>query len=253
MYWTLGKYFLKVNNELKEEEPKSDEKTMKLVDHICKSIVNARNKISKIDQDTEEGKEILQYTGYTGTNTRHLYNNICSNFENETRNRYLEIGTWYGSSSISAIYKNNIDALFIDNWCQFNGDSNIFIENIKKFEGDSNCYLIESDCWSVDLKSIPDKFNIYLYDGAHTEEDHYKSLEYYLPVLEDQFIFMVDDWCWPDVRNGTMRAIRNLNLNIQFIHEEFLSSEDLKGMPNHTGRQTWWNGIAIFLLSKNSL
>ena len=250
MYWNLNKYILKVNNALKEEEPDCDDKTMKIVGHICKSIINARNKISKIDQDTEEGKEILQYTGYTGTNTRHLYNNICSNFESETRNRYLEIGTWYGSSSISAVYKNNIDALFIDNWSQFDGDSNIFIENIEKFEGDSNCYLIESDCWSVDLKSIPDKFNIYLYDGGHTEEDHYKSLEYYLPVLEDQFIFMVDDWCWPDVRDGTMRAIRDLNLKIQFRHEEFLSNEELKDMPNHIGRQTWWNGIGIFLLSK---
>ena len=40
--------------------------------------------------------------------------------------RYLEIGTWYGSSSISAIYKNNINATFIDNWSQFGGDSNIF-------------------------------------------------------------------------------------------------------------------------------
>lgn len=251
MYWTLDKYILKANNAL-DDELNFDDKTMKLVDHICKSIVNARNKISKIDQDTEEGKEILEYEGYTGINTRHFYNNICSNTSDqiETQNHYLEIGTWYGSSSISAIYKNKIDALFIDNWCEFNGDANIFIENIEKFEGDSNCSLIESDCWSVDLNSIENKFNIYLYDGAHTEEDHYKSLKYYIPVLEDQFIFMVDDWCWPDVRDGTMRAIRDLNLKIQFRHEEFLSSEELNGMPNHKGKETWWNGIGIFLLSK---
>jgi hypothetical protein len=248
MYWNLDKYNDYV---LKREESDFDDKTMKIIGHICKSIINAKNKISKIDSSTKEGKEILEYKGYTGTNTRHFYNNICSNYEGqETQTNYLEIGTWYGSSSISAIYKNKIDALFIDNWCQFNGDANIFIENIEKFKGDCDCSLIESDCWGVDLKCIPYKFNIYLYDGAHTEEDHYKSLEYYLPILEDQFIFIVDDWCWSEVRNGTMRAIRDLNLNIQFKHEEILSSEEVEGMPNHIGKNTWWNGIGIFLLSK---
>lgn len=250
-YLTLDKYLLEIKKLLKDENDviKHENKTMELIYHICGSIVNARNEISNIDLNTEEGKEILEYKGYTGRKTRHLYNNICSRLEDI---RYLEIGTWYGSSSISAIYKNKIDALFIDNWSQFGGDPNIFIEIIKKFEGDSNCYLIENDCWQVDLNSLENKFNVYLYDGAHTEEDHYKSLKYYYPVLEDQFIFMVDDWCWPDVRQGTMRAIKDLNLKIEFRHEELLNSKDLEGMPNHKGKETWWNGMACFLLSKQT-
>jgi hypothetical protein len=248
-YWTFDKYILEIKNVLKDKNDvlKHENNTMELIYHICESIFNARNENSNIDPNTKEGKEILQYKGYTGIKTRHFYNNICSKLKNV---QYLEIGTWYGSSSISAIYKNQINALFIDNWSQFGGDSNIFIENIKKFEGDSNCYLIENDCWSVDLESLENKFNIYLYDGAHTEEDHYKSLKYYYPVLEDQFIFMIDDWCWSEVREGTMRAIRDLGLKIHFKHEEFLNSDDLTGMPNHKGKDTWWNGIGIFLLSK---
>jgi hypothetical protein len=232
----------------------ASDKNIVLIDHICRAINNAREGISKIDPNTKEGKEILEYKGMTGTNTRHLYNNIISNFgETCTDVRYLEIGTWYGSSSISAIYKNKVDALFIDNWSQFGGDPNIFMEILEKYEGESNLYLIENDCWKVDLNDLNDKkFNVYLYDGGHSESDHYKSLEYYYPVLEDQFIFMVDDWCWSDVRDGTMRAIRDLNLKIEFRHEEFLGNDDLKGMPNHKGKETWWNGFACFLLSKTN-
>ena len=220
--------------------------TMAIIHHIVNCIAKAENDKSKIDNLTDEGKEILEYNGYTGTHTRHFYNNIC----NTSNVRYLEIGTWNGSSSISATYKNNIDALFIDNWSQFNGSSEIFEKAIKKYGKTSRCSLLESDCWTVDLSTIENTFNVYLYDGAHAELDHFKALEYYLPVLDNEFIFLVDDFTWADVRDGTMRAIRELGLTIKFRHEIFMSPDDLKGMPNHKGKETWWNGIAVFLLEK---
>jgi hypothetical protein len=228
---------------------------------LIKSIENARKNISKIDANTNEGKEILQYSGYTGTKTRHFYNNICSG-ENTLGQaqavRYLEIGTWYGSSSISALYKNNVTALFIDNWSQFNGDPNILKKGLEKFSKDSTWNLIESDCWHVDLEKLPGApFNVYLYDGGHTELDHYKALTYYYPVLDDTFIFIVDDWNWADVRDGTMRAINELTegsvnkkAKVLFRHEEFLSHDDVEGMPEHNGKNTWWNGIGVFLVTK---
>lgn len=165
--------------------------------------------------------------------------------------RYLEIGTWNGSSSVSAIYKNNIQALFIDNWSQFGGDVNAFRHNMNVFNQDSKWSLIEGDCWSVDLSQIG-TFNVYLYDGAHTEQEHFRALEYYLPVMENLFVFIVDDWNWPQVRDGTMRAIRELGLNILFRHEIFVGSDELINMPeSNTSRETWWNGCGIFLLQKN--
>lgn len=222
------------------------------INHIQKSILNARRNISKINSDTKDGKEILQYTGYTGTRTRHFYNNICSK-ENV---RYLEIGTWNGSSSISAAYKNNITALFIDNWSQFDGNPDIFRNAMNKFAEGSTWSLLESDCWSVDLEKLSAApFNVYLYDGPHEEADHYNALMYYYPVLDDTFVFIVDDWNWAAVRDGTMKAINELinqrKLIVLFRHEEFISEDDLIRMPNHNGKNTWWNGIGIFLLKKN--
>ena len=222
-------------------------KVMDKIFHVVKSYYGAFMSRSKIDPNTPDGKDILNYQGMSGTKTRHLYNNLLE----VPDAKYLEIGTWYGSSSISAIYKNKVDALFIDNWSQFNGDRKIFQNVIEKYiTKDSNCKLLERDCWKVNLDRIQKDFNIYLYDGGHTEEDHYQALNYYYNNLDDVFIFIVDDWCWPEVRNGTWRAIREKNLNVRFIQESFLSPEELAGFPNHKGKETWWNGVSIFVLQK---
>ena len=242
-YLTISKFFEFID---RRTPPMFNHDTMLIIGCIINSILFAEECISQIDPATPDGKEILELEGMTGTKTRHLYNNICSNL---TSVKYLEIGTWNGSSSVSAIYKNNIDAVFIDNWCQFGGTSEVFQKNITKFNSDSRFSLVESDCWKVDLSKIG-PFNVYLYDGDHTELDHFKALEYYLPVLEPDFVFLVDDWNWPEVRDGTMRAIRELDLTIKFRHEIFVSSEEIKNSPYHKGRETWWNGCGVFLLSK---
>jgi hypothetical protein len=245
------KNFLRYDNvvnimENNIEHPYSKE-VMDKIFHVVKSYYKAFNNSSKISTNTPEGGDILNYKGMTGKKTRHLYNNLME-FPNA---KYLEIGTWYGSSSISAVYKNTLNALFIDNWCQFNGDKKIFQEAIQTYlTKDSNCQLLESDCWKVDINKIPKDFNIYLYDAGHKEEDHYKSLTYYYNNLQDNFIFIVDDWCWGDVRDGTWRAISDLNLKVRFCHEIFVSDEEKINFPNHSGRDSWWNGVAIFVLEK---
>ena len=118
----------------------------------------------------------------SGTLTRHLYNNICS-FENDVR--YLEIGTWKGSSLISSLYGNNhVKAVVIDNWSQFGGPRDEFDKNIQKFIPNANLEVIENESFSIDLKSTfgDRKFNIYLYDGDHSAEAQSKALTYYKPL-----------------------------------------------------------------------
>jgi hypothetical protein len=53
--------------------------------------------------------------GYSGKKTRHFYNNLLS-IEDA---RYLEIGTWKGSTLYSAMYGNKAQITYIDNWSQF--------------------------------------------------------------------------------------------------------------------------------------
>lgn len=214
---------------------------MDIVQHVKTSILNAEQEISKLCP------EILKYQGYSGTRTRHFYNNICS-LENAS---YLEIGTWYGSSSISALYKNTLNATFVDNWSQFNGDRTILDNAILKYNTGSKVTVLETDCWAIDVATLP-KFDIYLYDGGHTYKDHYDAIAKFIHCLKPNCIVMVDDWNWDDIRNGTMDAFRDLGVKFLFQHEIRVPPEDLEGMPKHNGKDTWWNGIGIFVLDKST-
>jgi len=205
------------------------------ISHIEKSLNNANNNISKIS------KEIIDIEGMTGLNTKHLYNNLL----NIPDARYLEIGTWKGSSLCSAIYKNKAKVVCIDDWSEFGGAKDEFLYNLEKYKGDNTVSYIEEDCFSIDISTIG-SFNIYLYDGNHSEESHYKSLTYYYNCLDDVFIFIVDDWNWERVREGTEKAIEDLHLSVLYKKEIQLSEDTTKD-------PLWWNGIAVFLFKKSSI
>jgi hypothetical protein len=163
--------------------------------------------------------------------------------------RYLEIGTYHGSSSISAIYKNKVDAVFIDNWSLFDGNKGIFEEAIARYSNDENeVEVIDNDCWKVDVSEImrdkkKKKFNVYLYDGGHEYEDHYKAISKYYETLDENCIVLIDDWNWEQVRRGTFDAIRDMNIGIKFKYEIYTPE------PHYElGITNWWNGIGIFIL-----
>ena len=60
------------------------------------------------------------------------------------------------------------------------------------------------------------KFNIYLYDGDHKEICHYKALTHYIDCMDRKFIYIIDDWNWKFVRDGTQKAIEDLKLKTLF-------------------------------------
>jgi hypothetical protein len=202
------------------------------------SYKNATNHVSKITN------EIIEMHGMSGKLTRHFYNNLL----NTEDARYLEIGTWKGSSVCSAMCGNKAKVICIDNWSEFAGPKDEFLVNFNKFKGENDATFIESDCFQVDVSLLP-KFNIYMYDGCHKHESHYKALSHYYSCLDDVFIFIVDDWNWKDVRNGTFEAIEKLKLNILYEKEIRLTWDD-----SHTtfpeSANTWHNGIYIAVLQK---
>jgi len=202
------------------------------------SFQNAENNISKINN------EIIAMKGMTGTKTRHFYNNLL-NIEDA---RYLEIGTWKGSSVCSAMYKNKAKVVCIDNWSEFGGPKNEFLQNFEKYKGENDASFIEKDCYQVDVTALP-KFNIYMYDGNHSNDSHYKALLHYYDCLDDIFIFIVDDWNWIDVRDGTMSSIRKLKLKILY-EKEIRLTWDNSVTPEPELSQNWWNGIYVAILQK---
>lgn len=204
---------------------------------LMKHIEASLRKTEENDSKLIGVNQILKMEGMSGKKTRHFYNNICSMDDA----RYLEIGTWKGSSLCSAMYKNKMTCVAVDNWSEFWGPKDEFTSNFNKFKGENNATFIEKNCWDIDARTIG-KFNIYMYDGAHTEVTHFRALSHYLPCLDDEFIYIVDDWNWEYVRNGTMNSIKKNNLRI--LYQKWILT------PSCHPSNDWHNGISIFVLMK---
>jgi hypothetical protein len=202
-----------------------------LIAHVENSLSNTDRLISRITE------EILGIHGMSGKKTRHFYNNICSMDDA----RYLEIGTWKGSSLCAAMCNNSMTCIAIDNWSQFGGPKSEFLMNFGRFKGNNNATFIEKNCWDIDVTTLG-TFNIYMYDGNHTATSHFQALDHYLPCLDAEFIYLVDDWNHPPVRTGTLRAIKDNSLGIVYHKEIYTQS--------NSNTNDWHNGISIFVLRK---
>jgi len=166
-------------------------------------------------------EEVLRMEGMSGTKTRHFYNNLCAMPDA----RYLEIGTWKGSSLCAAMCGNAAQCVCIDNWSQFAGPKEEFLQNLEKHKGLNRVTFVEADCFAIDVSTLP-KFNLYMYDGDHACESHRKALTHYLPCLDEVFVYIVDDWNAAQVRAGTRQAIADLGLEVSHERELRLTQDD---------------------------
>jgi hypothetical protein len=190
--------------------------------------------------------EIRYMPGMSGRKYRSLINNLVSTTPDA---RYLEIGSWAGSTACSAIWGNTVTATCIDNWSEFGGPKDAFHTNVKYCLTDEIKFdFIESDFRAVDYSSIG-KFNIYMFDGPHSEQDQYDGVVIAQPALDDHYCLIVDDWNAQQVREGTERAIKDLNLTVHARMDIFSNQNN-----NHPiickESSDWHNGYLIAVVSK---
>jgi hypothetical protein len=163
--------------------------------------------------------------------------------------RYLEIGSWQGSTAAAALNGNSVKALCIDNWSQFGGPKSAFLANIERVRSQSpdvDFRFIENDFRRVDYTSLG-RFNIFLFDGPHEELDQYDGIMVARPALEKSFVLIVDDWNWRQVRVGTFRAIRDAGYSIA-SSIEIRTTQDNTHAPVHGKNSDWHNGYFIAVL-----
>ena len=190
--------------------------------------------------------------GMSGRRYRYFINSLVRSL-GETS--YLEIGSWVGSTLCSAIHGNHVRAVAIDNWSEFGSEfgspRELFYHNVKTFmTPETRVHVIEGDFRIVDYSSIG-LFEIYLFDGPHEEKDQYEGLTMALGALNDEFIFIVDDWNWQRVRKGTLDAIRDSKLEVLYAAEIRTTLDD--SLPTHAFRESdWHNGYYISVLSKKT-
>lgn len=193
--------------------------------------------IAEAIQLAEQGKSGLtpavtkNLKGMSSPHIWHLLNNLV-------QGPYLEVGVWKGSTLTAALTGKDIPAWAIDNFSQFGDVQEEFYRNTRHL----SYTFIPGDCFSVCKAAIDQPIEYYLYDGAHSEDDHYKALTHFYPDMADEFIYMVDDWNVADVQAGTETAIKDLGLSVMERHAMFT--------PKNGCRDSWWNGFAVFKLRK---
>lgn len=216
---------------------------MTLIEQYIQHLENCFEKAAR--KESKLIPEVHDIPGMTGEMTRHFYNNLLS-MDDVT---YLEIGAWAGSSSCAAMYGNKAKVTIIENFSGFGGPKESFLNNYEKYKGENDSVFIEADCFKVDVSIFRDKFNIYLWDADHSEQSHFMALDYFLPAMDDIFIYVADDWNYEEVRKGTQRAIEKNGLSVLW-NKEIRLTDNNQHTPADLAKESWHNGINVFLLKK---
>ncbi len=168
--------------------------------------------------------EIRAIQGMSGQSYRTFINDFVGASPDA---RYLEVGSWAGSTATAALFGDRVRAVCIDNWSLFGGPKEAFQENMRRVVDDRIDFrFIESDFRTVDFASVG-RFNVYLFDGPHEEIDQYDGVVLAQPALEPNYLLIVDDWNWRAVRNGTFRALLDTRCRVEAAIEVRTTS-DLK-------------------------
>jgi hypothetical protein len=200
-------------------------------EYITNAIDCSNNRTTKLNH------KAIHMRGMSSFKVRNLLNKLLE----MPNSKYLEIGVFAGATLYSALFENSPEfAVAIDNFSNRSNNQEAFLKNLSdvgvEFE------FINNDCFSIKEELNSKKFNIYFYDGDHSEESHYQALKYFYDNLDDEFIYICDDWNWQDVKDGTYRAIKELNTSI--IEEWNLPSN------GNSDKINWWNGVWVAILRK---
>jgi len=208
---------------------------------------------------TKISKEIKFMPGMSGKKYRYFINNLVSLTKDS---RYLEIGSWTGSSVCAALYGNEAKALCIDNWLKFDIDDKLksyygttdqekdFKINIKKVITEKIDFkFLESDFRKVDYTQVG-KFNIYFYDCLHDEKSQYQAINIVQPALDNICIMIIDDWNQPEVRKATFKALKDLGADIVSKIEIKTTQNDKFPKLLHSQFSDWHNGYFISVCKK---
>lgn len=216
------------------------------VKHNYSSLIRESLKYAK-DGESSLPEWILNMEGMSGKKYRNFINKLISLIPDP---RYLEIGCWTGSTAVSAMYSNNVDATLIDNFSEEFGDyKQRFFSNLEKCKA-KNVTFINKNFENVKY-AADKKYNIYFYDGPHDEQNQCNALTIPYDSLDDEFIFICDDWCWDPAVIGTLKGIEKLNLevlySIQIKTTNYLTGHDNQ---NTCENSDWHNGYYIAVCKK---
>lgn len=214
--------------------PKTDATPDQVVRLCRQAIDDAQALKSKLTPEAMTGE------GYSGKCVRHLVNNLAAAFT-----PYVEVGCYQGSTLIAAGWGNKGLILGIDNFSDETKPGQYMVEtrrrflcNLAKWSGEARPAFIDGSCWDVALSGVQCCF----FDGDHSEQSHYDSIDKLYGWFDQVFVFAVDDFNRENVRTSTQAAIASRGLSIHF--------SAWLGRNGTDDREGWWNGVGVYVLGK---
>lgn len=204
--------------------------------------------LAAFDAPAELPPEILAMPGMSGRSYRRFINTLMARLPS-----YMEIGSWAGSTLCSALYRNHITALAIDDWSEFEGPAEVFFRRMSACKGRSKVSFLERDYRTIDyarLASCFDPFAVYLYDGPHSGFCQYQGIVQVQPMLAPCYVQIVDDWNHPHIREATMTAIHNIGLRVNLSIAVRTTMDDTHASGPVRQDSEWHNGVFIAVVEK---
>lgn len=205
--------------------------------HIANAIEAAKRGISGLPAS------VLAIKGFSTPKIRQLIFNLLAS---EKPVNYLEVGAYIGGTACAAISQENVTAMIFEDGSQPFGAENVLGQlnaNLisAKMGAHSGYTLVPDDFFQYE--SLRGNIDVFFYDGEHSMEKQQGALLGVVNHLADYSIFLVDDYDWPDVREGTERGLEQISEQFEVVGRWELSDKRPDG-PN------WHNGFAVFLLHR---
>jgi predicted O-methyltransferase YrrM len=191
---------------------------------------------------------IAEIPGMTGWRSRNFLYALLTGMDDP---RYLEIGLWAGGSFAAAASVGKLRGVGIDDWSWGPGTADICKSNFASFRHkDADIRIIDADYRNVAYEQLG-SFNVYFYDGPTDPGDHSDALSRPLPVLDDCFVFIANNWNWRHVRDSARTAISDNDLDVVLAIEIRSTIDD--SHPAWSGSASeWHNGFFVSILRKRT-
>ena len=147
---------------------------------------------------------------------------------------YVEIGTFRGTSLVSAMLGNDGDFVAVDDFSFRDGTREQLEANLRRFDLEPPTILAGAAFELIPGGALDGKrAGVYYYDNGHEYEQQLEALRMIEPHLADRALVLVDDTDWERVSSAT-RA---------WLDEQPRANLVLEIAGGERGNDAWWKGM----------
>jgi predicted O-methyltransferase YrrM len=148
---------------------------------------------------------------------------------------YVEVGTYRGTSLISAHLGNEGDFVALDNWSLGDGSREQLDANLERYGVKAT--MLEGDAFeTLRNGALGDRtVGVYYYDNGHEYEQQLDGMRLIEPYLASPSLVIVDDTDWERVE----RAVDD------YLAEQPRATEIFRADGKDRGHPEWWEGMRV--------